>query len=70
MTYTWCIICAGVSGDEVDSDEHYQAHHTLDQTTTHDFLYEDNELDGFEFELDDKDELQYEDEQVSCYQLA
>lgn len=52
----------GVSCDE-DSDEHYQAH-TMDQTTTHDFLYEDNELDGFEFELDDKDEIQYEDEQV------
>lgn len=56
------------ANEELNSDDHYPSH-SMVQTTMHDFFYEDNEIDGFEFEIeDDKYDGLHEDEQVDMIQ--
>jgi len=52
-----------VSGDE-DYDDNFQSN-SATQTANHDFFFEDNEIDGFELDLDEKDDEYFEDEQVN-----
>ena len=52
-----------MSGDD-ESDEAL-INQSIAPTTNHDFYFEDNEIDGFELDLDDKDDELLEDERVS-----